>query len=178
MARRAGPPGTPGSPPRRLAWAAALVVAAAVAVLLVALLGRIHAGSPRATGGGATPPVAPGAARVALKPGGRWIIPSAEGYVIRGDTFRLSAHAYPTNQGDPPIAHVSFTANWLGPAGGWRVLCQVTAPRAGTDEYDCTLDLARDRAPNGPINLSFDVFDVEGNVNEAPNGTRHGRVER
>ena len=103
----------------------------------------------------------------ATKPGGTWITPSND-FTIQGQTLTLSAHAYPTNKGDPKIAKVNFTATWPGVA--WRVVCAVPPPSQG-DVFQCQWNLSG--VPNGasgPLTISFDVYDQAGNVNYAPNG--------
>ena len=115
----------------------------------------------------------------ALSPGGTWINPSNN--LGTGGPVHLAAHAYPTHSGDPAIDHVNFTVWWpgLGPkTGSWDIACTVPAPTAGTvtvsqsDIYQCGADLLYLGAPEGTLTLSFDVYDVAGNVNKSPQGER------
>lgn len=113
-----------------------------------------------------------------IKPGGRWITPSNNFSVTQGQTLQLSAHAYPTNNGDPAIAYVEFTAYWSGAnSSQWPVLVKVN-PTAGTDVFSYTWDLTYqgNPIPSGSIQVSFNVYDVAGNKNLAPNGIHDGTV--
>jgi murein DD-endopeptidase MepM/ murein hydrolase activator NlpD len=105
----------------------------------------------------------------AIVPGGVW-----ESVVLDGDTLRMTAHAYPTNEDDPAISRVAFTMYWPGyesPNGGWYVACNAYRPING-DLYACDVDLAAIGAAHGEISISFDVYDVDGNRNLAPNGVK------
>ncbi len=112
-------------------------------------------------------------------PGGTWIDPSSNQFVITGDTFHFAAHAYPTNAGDPFIDHVNFTAYFLGVNPDvWTIPCKVTSPTPGTsDVYACDWNLSPG-VPNEPITVSFDVYDTANNKNLAPNGTLQGTINR
>ncbi len=111
-------------------------------------------------------------------PGGTWISPSGQ-FAITGDTFHFAAHAYHTNAGDPFIDHVNFTAYYLGVNPDvWTIPCKVTSPTPGTtDIYECDWTLSPG-VPNGPITVSFDVYDTANNKNLAPNGTLQGTINR
>ena len=100
----------------------------------------------------------------ATAPGGMWISP-AGGASLSG-TVTFSAHAYPTNSGDPAISYVNFTAD----IGGWKTLC--TQSSHSGDVYSCDVNLASFGAGNGSYTVSFDVYDSAGRVHQAPNGTR------
>ena len=101
---------------------------------------------------------------VRIVPGGLWISP-LNGQTIN-DVIHFGAHAYPTNRGDPPIDHVTFTVGWYG---SWRIACTVY-PNHIDDTYTCNVSPKQLGAPGGPIQVSFDVYDKMGNVNKAPNG--------
>ena len=111
-------------------------------------------------------------------PGGTWISPqSPNQFTARGNIFYFAAHAYPTHAGDPKIARVNFTATW--PGANWRVACSSTQIAPGTsDWYECNWNIAKAGVPNGPLTVSFDVYDTSGNVNYAPNGEHQGTVNR
>ena len=100
----------------------------------------------------------------ATAPGGMWISP-AGGASLSG-TVTFSAHAYPTNSGDPAISYVNFTAD----IGGWKTLC--TQSSHSGDVYSCDVNLASFGAGNGSYTVSFDVYDSAGRVHQAPTGTR------
>jgi Leucine-rich repeat (LRR) protein len=105
-----------------------------------------------------------------IQPGGVWINPDNGATVT--NSLHFEARAYPSNTGDPPIDHVNFTAWWpaLGPENDpWYVVNTVYVPTYG-DVYEYNWDLAG--VPAGEIKISFDVFDVDGNKNLAPNGIR------
>ncbi len=105
-----------------------------------------------------------------IKPGGVWISPI--GSTLR-DVMHFAAYAYPTNSGDPPIDYVNFTMYWPGvDPHAWRSACVVHVP-INKDIYACDANLRLLGAPPGPITISFDVYDRQGNVNLAPNGEHH-----
>ncbi|MGH8904400.1 MAG: hypothetical protein ACRDYA_22645 [Egibacteraceae bacterium] len=113
-------------------------------------------------------------------PGGLWISPISSGFEVNGNMLYLAAHAYPTNDGDPPIDHVNFTATWPSAGGNWIILCAPSQPAPGSsDWYECTLDLSKVRLPKtGQLTVSFDVYDRAGNRNLAPNGLHQGLLYR
>jgi transcriptional regulator with XRE-family HTH domain len=107
---------------------------------------------------------------VHVKPGGVWISPI--GTTVR-DVMHFAAYAYPTNQGDPDIDYVNFTMYWPGiDPHAWKIACVVHVP-ISKDVYACDVNLRLLGATPGPISISFDVYDRQGNVNEAPNGVHH-----
>jgi hypothetical protein len=113
-------------------------------------------------------------ANASAKPGGLWISPG-DGTTITNQ-LHFAARAYPTNPGDAQIDYVNFTV-WfpgVGPEDGpWFPACTVSAPDhedGHGDVYKCDVDLAV--APDGPVKVSFDVYDKSGNHNLAPNGIR------
>ena len=105
-----------------------------------------------------------------VKPGGAWITPAGS---TVGDVIHFAAYAYPTNKGDPEIDHVNFTMYWQGvDPRTWKIVCAVHIP-ISKDVYACDANLRLLGATPGPITISFDVYDWQGNVNEAPNGKHH-----
>jgi transcriptional regulator with XRE-family HTH domain len=109
---------------------------------------------------------------VHIKPGGVWISPNPA-YPNVGDNIHFAAYAYPTNFGDPPIDYVNFTMYWPGvDPHAWKIACVVHVP-IDKDLYACDVNLRQLGALPGPITISFDVYDRQGNVNEAPNGEHH-----
>ncbi len=115
-------------------------------------------------------------AKTTIKPGGLWITPDNNFTAVQKWPLLLSAHAYPTNPGDPKIAYVNFTAYWSGlTSSQWPVLATVK-PTPGTDVFSYTWDLTYKGAviPAGAFQVSFDVYDVQGNKNLAPNGVHNG----
>lgn len=103
---------------------------------------------------------------VHILPGGEWISPANAASV--NTTMHFAAHAYPTKLGDPPISHVNFTLTWPG-ASSWKTGCTVSSPTS-TDIYACDVNLDQLGVPVGQFQVSFDVYDRAGNVNQAPNG--------
>ncbi|HZU67265.1 MAG TPA: helix-turn-helix transcriptional regulator [Ktedonobacteraceae bacterium] len=102
-----------------------------------------------------------------VKPGGVWISPTG---TMVGDVIHFAAYAYPTNNGDPQIDHVNFTAYWPGvDPRMWKILCVIRGP-ARKDVYACDVNIKPLGAPRGPIIISFDVYDRQGNYSLAPNG--------
>src|SRR5258706_2093061 len=102
-----------------------------------------------------------------IKPGGEWISPVGS---TTGDIVHFAAYAYPTNNGDPQIDHVNFTALWQGiDPRTWKIVCVVRVP-VRKDVYACDANLLLLGAPPGQIIISFDVYDRQGNLNLAPNG--------
>ena len=102
-----------------------------------------------------------------IKPGGAWISPVG---TTVGDIVHFAAYAYPTNNGDPQIDHVIFTAYWQGvDPRTWKIVCVVRVP-VRKDVYACDVNLRLLGAPPGQIIISFDVYDRQGNVNLAPYG--------
>jgi hypothetical protein len=102
-----------------------------------------------------------------IKPGGAWISPIGP---TVGDIVHFAAYAYPTNNGDPQIDHVNFTAYWPGvDPRTWKIVCVARVP-VRKDVYACDANLRLLGAPSGQIIISFDVYDRQGNANLAPNG--------
>jgi transcriptional regulator with XRE-family HTH domain len=102
-----------------------------------------------------------------IKPGGAWISPIGP---TVGDIVHFAAYAYPTNNGDPQIDHVNFTAYWPGvDPRTWKIVCVARVP-VRKDVYACDANLRLLGAPPGQIIISFDVYDRQGNANLAPNG--------
>jgi transcriptional regulator with XRE-family HTH domain len=109
---------------------------------------------------------------VHVKPGGVWISPNPA-YPKVGDIIHFAAYAYPTNSGDPAIDYVNFTMYWPGvDPHAWKIACVIHVP-IGKDLYACDVNLHRLGAAPGQIDISFNVYDRQGNVNEAPNGVHH-----
>ena len=105
-----------------------------------------------------------------VKPGGAWIAPTGS---TVGDAIHFAAYAYPTYKSDPQIDHVNFTIYWQGvDPRTWKVVCKVRVP-INKDVYACDVNLRLLGATPGPITISFDVYDRQGNVNLAPNGKHH-----
>lgn len=104
-------------------------------------------------------------------PGGMWISP-AENTTISGQRLRLEAQAYPA-AGAPAIDYVNFTLWWPGHGprnAPWYLACSVHDHEG--DIYRCDVDLAQAGVDEGAMTVSFDVYDVAGNHNLAPHGTR------
>jgi hypothetical protein len=102
-------------------------------------------------------------------PGGGWISPTSS---IVHSQIIFVAYAYPTHEGDPTIDHVNFTLYWQGvDPRRWVIGCVARKPLR-QDIFSCTVDLHALSAPSGMIRISFDVYDRQGNHNNAPNGTR------
>jgi hypothetical protein len=107
-----------------------------------------------------------------IVPGGIWEKPQ-NGTVV-GDYIELAAFAYPTERGDPPIQRVEFTVGW---SGYWQI-AQTIYPQSTPDAryFRCEIRLSElfkeFSLPAGEINVSFDVYDQQGNKNAAPHGTR------
>jgi transcriptional regulator with XRE-family HTH domain len=102
-----------------------------------------------------------------IKPGGAWISPVGS---TTGDIIHFEVYAYPTNNGDPQIDHVNFTAYWQGvDPRAWKIVCVARVP-IRKDVYACDANLRLLGASPGQIIISFDVYDRQGNVNLAPNG--------
>jgi transcriptional regulator with XRE-family HTH domain len=107
-----------------------------------------------------------------IKPGGVWVSPNPA-YPNVGDIIHFAAYAYPTHQGDPPIDYVNFTMYWPGvDPHAWKIACAIHVP-IDKDLYACDVNLRQLGALPGPITISFDVHDRQGNVNFAPNGEHH-----
>jgi len=112
-------------------------------------------------------------------PGGTWMTPSSGSFTVTGDTFHFAAHVNRLNSWDPPIDHVNFTAWFLGVNPNvWVIACQSTTLISGTtDVFECDWTLSPNIA-NGPVTVSFDVYDTAGNRGLAPNGTLQGTINR
>ncbi len=108
--------------------------------------------------------------------GGLWVSPG-HGFVVQGDVLHFSARAYSSNPADQSVGYVNFTAYW--PSGGWSLACTSFSPSAGTaDTYECDWLVPAVDPPNGPIAVSFDVYDQGRHLNKAPHGLRQGTVQR
>ena len=106
---------------------------------------------------------------VHIEPGGSWISPM-NGQTIHDGVIHFAAFAFPTHADDPQIDHVNFTVWWQGvDPRTWIIACAPHTP-ATKDIYRCDVNLAQLAAPAGPIKISFDVYDKNGNSNLAPNG--------
>lgn len=117
-------------------------------------------------------PVPPSAA---IRPGGLWVSPD-NNFAVSADRLHFAAHAYPTNQGDPAIDYVNFTAWYQGvDPDRWTIACRASRPTRN-DMYECDWELSG--VPAGSLRVSFDVYDRAGNSNLAPHGTRNGLVQR
>lgn len=126
-------------------------------------------GVPYAVGNRYIGPVVSHNASGTIKPGGVW-----SELTLVGDTLMLQARAYPSNAGDPPIERVEFTLWWpeLGARQGpWTLACEDTTASNG-DNYSCTANLGNLGVPPGDLDVSFDVYDTNGNYQLAPNGVR------
>lgn len=102
-------------------------------------------------------------------PGGLWVSPK-EGESVK--IVHFEARAYPTRRNiDPDVKLVEFTVSWEGKPGPWVVACREEKPKSD-DHYACDWDPKKSTeiVPNGKLNVSFDVFDAKGNVNQSPNG--------
>lgn len=100
-----------------------------------------------------------------------------EGEKVTETTLHLTAHAHPTDEDDPEIDRVEFTAYYPGArspdpedSDAWAILCTDTKPDSGTDIYRCDADITN--VPPGNVTISFDVYNVNDEENLAPNGTR------
>src|SRR6266516_3119358 len=107
-------------------------------------------------------------------PGGVWVYPDSGFTFVQGNAYTIVVRGFPLNPGDPDIAYVNVTGFW---SGTWHVLCHIPNDRPDLgDHYYCTTDLKVNGSypPNGPITLSFDVYNKAGDVNNAPNGEHTG----
>jgi hypothetical protein len=110
------------------------------------------------------------------KPGGMWVSPAKNFGVTGKNTLHLKARAYDKSSGGSGVAKVIFTAWWPGiNPKVWHIACTKSSPTSG-NVYECNWDISG--VPNGPLMVSFDVYDKAGNKNLAPNGLRKGTVER
>jgi hypothetical protein len=117
-----------------------------------------------------TPPPAASPSPTPLPVGGLWIEPK-EGMPFPG-RFHFAVRAYPTRKQDPAVAYVEFTLSWEGRGGPWLVMCHIDAP-THDDVYECDFDPFTNGVPTGRLNISFDVYNVRGEHNNAPNGIHH-----
>lgn len=102
-----------------------------------------------------------------VPPGGWWVSPLPNQYVH--DELLFEAHAYPGAPTEPGIAYVEFTMRWYEPGTSWFTACHLTKPTSD-NIFACTLNLHTMGAPSGRILISFNVYDVMGNFQQAPNG--------
>lgn len=101
-------------------------------------------------------------------PGGEWISP-LNGEIVHG-TIHFAAYGFPTHSGEPRIDHINFNALWQGvDPRTWKILCVVSLP-SQKDIFSCDANPGVLGAPAGPMKISFDVYDQQGNTNYAPNG--------
>jgi hypothetical protein len=106
----------------------------------------------------------------------RWLSPESSFLINRVRSLELAARASPTKPGDLAIDHVNFTAKW--PGADWRVVCTASQPAQVSeykDEYRCKWGLPN--VPNGPLIVSYDVYDKAGNSYVAPEGPREGMIQ-
>lgn len=117
---------------------------------------------------GATPPPA------TIIPGGLWVYPDNGFTFYQGNTYTIVALGYQTLPTEPAIDHVNITGYWNNT---WHTLCSIpnNQPALG-DYYYCSTNFlfSGHYPPNGTIALSFDVYDIAGNRNLAPNGIHTG----
>lgn len=103
-----------------------------------------------------------------IRPGGAWRSP-LNGETVHG-TIHFSASAFPTYPGNPTIDHVNFTAFWQGGnPRTWEILC-VASVATQNNIFSCDANPVALGAPAGPMKISFDVYDKQGNTNYSPNG--------
>jgi hypothetical protein len=99
-------------------------------------------------------------------PGGLWINPGLPETTITGP-IQFWAKAYPTNTSDPAIDYVNFTISWPT----WHVWEQVKTPIQPNEYQAREFDPKVLSIPAGTVfEVSFDVYDVKGGKNLAPNG--------
>lgn len=103
--------------------------------------------------------------------GGLWMSPY-NNETITGP-IHFTARAYRASRTEAPISYVQFTISWQGRPGPWVVACGVKTP-THTDLYECDFDprTSAEPIPAGQLNISFDVYDAENRVKQAPHGTR------
>src|SRR5258708_5518227 len=82
----------------------------------------------------------------------------------------IQVYAYPASNSDPAVSYVNVTGYW---SNAWSILCRLEKPtKEETNEYDCNLNLDNLGVPPGKFTLSFDVYNIKGDKNLAPNGTK------
>jgi hypothetical protein len=103
-----------------------------------------------------------------------WVYPGNGFTFFQGNTYTITVLGYQTRPTDPAIGHVNITGYWNNT---WHTICSVqnNQPALG-DDYYCSTNfrLNGQYPPAGAIKLSFDVYDVTGNKNLAPNGVHTG----
>ncbi len=99
-------------------------------------------------------------------PGVMWIHPRHEERVE--DQLHFAATVYPNYTGEAAIDHIDLT---ISTAGVWQVASTIRPLMGGTFFTDA-VSLKELNLPAGPLQISFDVYDTEGNVNKAPYGVR------
>ena len=101
-----------------------------------------------------------------ILPGGWWISPQSGGTF--DDFLHLAAYAYPSAPTEPAITYVDFTARW-GNTTPWETLCHIDS-HTSDNVFQCTVNLSDLKAIAGIVRISFNVYDEQGNVHDAPNG--------
>ncbi len=103
--------------------------------------------------------------------GGVWDSPEDGFTVQEGSNLHLSAWAWPSNNG-PALDSVHFTGYW---SGSWHTICRA-GPGADGDvhKYACDWNPSANGVQSGTFWVSFDVYDVMGNVKWGPNGIHGG----
>src|SRR2546421_4219652 len=101
-----------------------------------------------------------------IVPGGMWIHPRHEERVE--NQLHFAATVYPNRTDEPAIDHIDVT---ISTGGVGQVVSTIRLPMGG-EFFTDDVSLKELNLPAGPLQISFDVYDTEGNVNKAPYGVR------
>lgn len=150
------PTGTPAALPSAVATTPAAGVSPTVTVTATPTI----TATPAVTAATPTPAIT----------GGHWVTPAAR-FTVRGDILRVAVQAHAA--AGRAVERVDVVAQWPGTR---RVVCTLARPSSAPAVYACNWNVTRSGVPNGPLVLSFDVYDTAGRLTVSPDGTRQGLV--
>lgn len=154
------PPAVPSGTPTVLPSAATITPTAVVSPTATVTSTPSITATPAATATSPAPAIT----------GGRWIAPAAH-FTVRGDILHVAVRAYAA--AGTAVGRVDVVAQWPGTR---RVVCTIARPSPAPAIYACDWNVTRSGVPNGPLVLSFNVYDGTGRLVVAPDGTRQGTV--
>jgi hypothetical protein len=106
-----------------------------------------------------------------------WVAP-VPGFTVRGDLLHI-AISVGLGAGHPEtVAKAAVTAQWPGRAPLTACTITSTLTSGAVQAFACDWNLTRAAVPNGPLTLTYAVFDAQGRVIAASAAALHGTVQQ